>query len=49
MEFQDAVALLHIVASLIWVAGGVATVLTGTLRKARASADEQVAQLKSLT
>ncbi|MBL9054082.1 MAG: hypothetical protein JNN02_10170, partial [Tabrizicola sp.] len=46
---QDAVALLHIVASLIWVAGGVATVLTGTLRKARASADEQVAQLKSLT
>ncbi|HMS94997.1 MAG TPA: hypothetical protein PKA03_07220, partial [Tabrizicola sp.] len=31
------------------VAGGVATVLTGTLRKARASADEQVAQLKSLT
>lgn len=49
MSFLAATALLHIAASLVWVAGGVATVLTGTLRKARASADEQVAQLRSLT
>lgn len=49
MDFIFAIALLHIVASLVWVAGGVATVLTGTMRKARASADEQVAQLQSLT
>lgn len=49
MEFSTALAYLHIAASLVWVAGGVATVLTGIMRKARASADEQVAQLRSLT
>lgn len=49
MDLPTATALLHIAASLVWVAGGVATVLTGILRKARASADEQVAQLQSLT
>lgn len=49
MDLRIVLALLHIAASLVWVAGGVATVLTGIMRKARASADEQVAQLQSLT
>lgn len=49
MDLLTALALLHIAASLVWVAGGAATVLTGIARTARASADEQVAQLQSLT
>ena len=49
MDVRVALAFLHIAASLVWVAGGISTVLTGILRKARASADEQVAQLQSLT
>lgn len=49
MDVRLALAVLHITASLVWVAGGVATVLTGISRKARATADEQVAQLQSLT
>jgi uncharacterized membrane protein len=49
MDFRTGLAVLHIAASLVWVAGGISTVLTGILRKARASADEQVAQLQSLT
>lgn len=49
MDVRVALALLHIAAALVWIAGGISTVLTGVLRKARASADEQVAQLQSLT
>ena len=49
MDLQASLVVVHIAASLVWVAGGVATVLTGILRKARASADEQVRQLQSLT
>lgn len=49
MGLSAVIAVLHIAASLVWVAGGVATVLTGITRKARATADEQVAQLRSLT
>lgn len=49
MDFHAGLAVLHIAAALVWIAGGVSTVLTGILRKARASADEQVAQLQSLT
>lgn len=49
MDVRIALAVLHIAASLVWVAGGVSTVLTGITRKARATADEQVAQLQSLT
>ena len=49
MDIRLALAFLHVAASLVWISGGVSTVLTGVLRKARASADEQVAQLQSLT
>ncbi len=49
MDLRILLAFVHISASLVWVAGGVSTVLTGIMRKARASADEQVAQLRSLT
>lgn len=49
MDLRLFLGFLHIAASLVWVAGGVSTVLTGITRKARASADEQVAQLRSLT
>jgi uncharacterized membrane protein len=49
MDLHASLAVLHVAAALVWIAGGVSTVLTGILRKARASADEQVAQLQSLT
>lgn len=49
MDLYAALVILHVAAALVWIAGGVATVVTGVLRKARASADEQVAQLQSLT
>jgi uncharacterized membrane protein len=49
MDLHTTLAILHIAAALVWISGGVATVVTGILRKARASADEQVAQLQSLT
>lgn len=49
MEIHTAIVILHIAAALVWVSGGIATVVTGILRKARSSADEQVAQLQSLT
>ncbi|CAN1488781.1 hypothetical protein MCELHM10_00135 [Paracoccaceae bacterium] len=49
MDITAALVILHITAALVWIAGGVATVVTGVLRKARASADEQIAQLQSLT
>lgn len=49
MDLHASLAVLHVAAALVWIAGGVATVVTGILRKARASADEQVAQLQSLT
>lgn len=49
MDLLTILVFLHIAASMVWIAGGAATVLTGTLRRSRASADEQVAQLQSLT
>lgn len=49
MDLHAGIVVLHVSAALVWIAGGIATVVTGILRKARASADEQVAQLKSLT
>ena len=49
MGSDTAILVLHIAASLVWVGGGFSTVLTGTMRKGRASADAQVAQLQSLT